>query len=616
MGPWIVRRHADRWVADAVVRLPNGQAVLTDVDVASDGRAWAVGYSLPAGQSITSPLLLAWNGRSWEPVTLPWSDQASVLLHGVAAGPDGALLVSGARLARNNGRNRAFVARFQDGTWMPGLAPAPRYHNSELTDAGWARSRPKAVGATATRSMHLRGCLRPATPRPRPTDPSLSALAPSPAAIDVPTPTLAPSATSVDPSPAAVDEPTPATALSRSPSGVVIAPRITTETPLAPARAPAKRIRFRDVARRSGVFEVSETWGLISADFDGDGRADVFMGRHNRLRPRLLLGGRHGRFSRTPVAALRLRDRHGCATGDVDADGRPDLFCSIGANRGTNMTSNELWLAIGTRDRRQRTGHLGLNDPLGRGRTAVFFHLDHDPYPELFVGNEPQRSDALPSVDRLYLNDGGQRFIPAPDQGVEHSMGGICATAGDVDGDGDEDLLVCTTEAWAGLRRGLRVFRNDGGRLTHATQELGIVPIGDVDAVLADFDGDGVAHDLAQLGPAGLRVGIGGRAGQIVVHRRPIRYGVNLAAGDVNGDGRADLYVQRGGSRNHPDLLLLNRRAGRAWRSRAIPQVRSGLADDVVSLDHDQNGLADFLVTNGRMATGPVQLIASYRRSR
>ena len=63
-----------------------------------------------------------------------------------------------------------------------------------------------------------------------------------------------------------------------------------------------------------------------------------------------------------------------------------------------------------------------------------------------------------------------------------------------------------------------------------------------------------------------------------------------------------DLYVQRGRRGNEPDLLLVSRQRGRRWISRPIPQAHGGLADDVVALDHDRNGLVDFFVTNGRQS--------------
>jgi hypothetical protein len=75
----------------------------------------------------------------------------------------------------------------------------------------------------------------------------------------------------------------------------------------------------------------------------------------------------------------------------------------------------------------------------------------------------------------------------------------------------------------------------------------------------------------------------------------------------VNADGRDDLYIVRGGTGNAADLLLISTRSGRRFRRAAIPQTRIGSADDVVSIDHDRNGLADFLVLNGLRKPGPLR---------
>jgi hypothetical protein len=617
--PWILRRDGTSWQTQPVEPLGDGHVVLTDLDVVSTGHAWASGYWSPADDTRLVPLLLRWDGSSWTRVQMPWAERGSFVLHGVTEAADGSLLLEGARVAHNDGRNRAFVARFVEGTWTRGLAPTSRYHNSELTDGAWLEGGPILVGVSATWSVIVTGCA------PGPRRPTRDSPSPDPAS-NVPDTGAAASTAPGSPAPGLSAPASPAPPKSTPASTVPSMARERAEATAAARGArretrtgtlagrPARSVRFRDVARRAGLAAESETWGAIAADFDADGRTDIYYGRHNRLTPMLMLAGPRGRFTRTASGALRLRDRHGCAAADVDADGRLDLFCSVGANRGTNMTSHELWLAIGTRERQQRTADYGVNDPFGRGRTATFIHLDADRYPELFVANEPQRSDALPSHDRLYVNDAGRRFLSAPQQGLDRSMGGTCATAGDVDADGDEDLIVCASEAWGGLPRGIRIFENAAGRLRHATRSLGVRPIGDVDALVADFDGDGQVDDLARLGSGGLRVSVGSADGQALVYRRAVTFGVNLAAGDVDGDGRQDLYVQRGGSGNQPDLLLVNRRQGRAWVSQRIPQTRAGLADDVVALDHDRNGLDDFFVTNGRMSRGPVQLIAAYRR--
>jgi hypothetical protein len=99
------------------------------------------------------------------------------------------------------------------------------------------------------------------------------------------------------------------------------------------------------------------------------------------------------------------------------------------------------------------------------------------------------------------------------------------------------------------------------------------------------------------------------------VYERVLTHGRALAAGDADGNGRADLYIVRGENGHNPaDVLLLNRKRGRSFESVTIPQVRSGDADDAVAIDHDDNGLTDFLVLNGRARAGPTQLIAFYPR--
>ena len=106
------------------------------------------------------------------------------------------------------------------------------------------------------------------------------------------------------------------------------------------------------------------------------------------------------------------------------------------------------------------------------------------------------------------------------------------------------------------------------------------------------------------------------RAGRFhAVYERRLTYGRAVSGGDVNGDGQDDLYIVRSnGTRNLADVMLVNRGAGRRWSSLPIPQATSGDGDEAVAIDHDGNGLEDFVVLNGNNARGPVQLIAFYRR--
>ena len=164
------------------------------------------------------------------------------------------------------------------------------------------------------------------------------------------------------------------------------------------------------------------------------------------------------------------------------------------------------------------------------------------------------------------------------------------------------------------VQLGTRLYRDSGRGLVDITRRVGIRSFGELDAELVDLDGD--EHlDLVQLGANRLRVGLwrGGRFR--VAYERRLSYGQAITSGDADGDGRPDLYLVRAGRRgNPPDILLLDRGHGRRYASMRIPQVRGGDGQDAVAIDHDLNGLTDFLVLNGRTGMGPLQLVAFFRR--
>jgi hypothetical protein len=100
-----------------------------------------------------------------------------------------------------------------------------------------------------------------------------------------------------------------------------------------------------------------------------------------------------------------------------------------------------------------------------------------------------------------------------------------------------------------------------------------------------------------------------------------LEYGSSVAAGDVNGDDRPDIYVMRGKDAtggNAPDQVYLNDGDGTGFtQMSSIPSTSEGKAESVWPIDYDQNGLTDFLVLNGggKTSAGPVQLIAFFRHT-
>jgi hypothetical protein len=253
----------------------------------------------------------------------------------------------------------------------------------------------------------------------------------------------------------------------------------------------------------------------------------------------------------------------------------------------------------------------GIADPFGRGRQVTMFDADHDGLLDVYVANDPSRIDGLPSLNHLYLNAGGQRFLPAPGAGIDLPLGGTCLVPGDLDGDGWTDLVLCRFVPLDGAS-GIRVFHNSAGHFTDITAASGITPLGETSAAVADMNMDG-QPDIVQLALNHLRVALQDHGLFRTGLDMAVSGGRSVGVGDADGNGTRDLYIVGGkvAGSNAPDVMLLNSGDGIRFTSIAIPETSLGSGDSVVPIDYDRNGKTDFAVLNGySSAVGPVQLIA------
>ena len=555
------------WEDLSTPNVGSGDNILMAIAAAFPADVWAVGYR-NAGSAIRT-LIEHWDGSTWNVVPSPNSGFGLDVLLGVSAISASDAWAVGFSYDPVDGAFRTLTQHWDGTDWS--IVPSP--------DGGGASSHLIATAADPGGQVWAGGRSGPGG--------LMMTICPSGGA----------------------GQAAPATSIvgSRGVAGGRDTPRAPVSIPRLRGGNPAAAVTVvaRDVAAGAGIYELTRSRGAVIFDLDTDGRQDIFLGRHQEA-ARLYRNDGTGHFSEIRVGTFGQHDRHGCAAADMTRDGRPDIYCAVGASNGTAVKNNELWIqGVGSTFSDQAAA-FGVMDVFGRGRDPTVIDVDADGYPDLYVGNEGDRPDGVPAPSRLFINVGGTAYRGAPEYGLDLESGSGCGQAADLNNDGWEDLLLCT-------RDGLKLYRNDAGvSFTEVSSSMRVAH-NPSDAELVDLDGDSLL-DMVEVTRRVFRVGL--RRGS--VFRQAFRFtlpaGLALAVGDVNADARPDVYVLQGrGGANTADLMFLNNGDGTSFTQMSIPVTNQGRAENVEPIDHDGNGLTDFLVLNGNgTSSGPVQLIAFF----
>lgn len=402
------------------------------------------------------------------------------------------------------------------------------------------------------------------------------------------------------------ENPAPATALS---------PRV--ESPTAPTKgnqalpaaapqpAPHPVPRFVDVARLSGIdfefmtdavrdrFFLPEVMGGGAAwvDYDGDGRLDLYVRDGCRLKDpastpaehvsrlfRNLGNGGFGDVSRESVAAL-LAYGQGCAAGDLDADGFPDLYL-------VNYGPNALLRNNGDGTFANVTTSAGVGDDRW-GSSAIWFDADGDMLLDLYLVNYlnvtaantkvcdyngekgycgPGHYEAVPDV--LYRNLGNGTFADATEElGFHETNGkGLAVVAVDLDDDLRPEVYVA----------------NDMTPNHLFTRSVNFDVEGQLRAMYAN-----VAHSAGcALSGAGMN-----------------EAGMGIACADFDSDGQPDLLV----THYYHTKNTLYHNLGKLMfdddsrRTRIAAMSFESLGFGIWAFDYDRDGDPDLFISNGHV---------------
>ena len=230
---------------------------------------------------------------------------------------------------------------------------------------------------------------------------------------------------------------------------------------------------------------------VVLADFDGDGDLDIYV---TNYAPNVLLrNDGSGAFEDVSERAGVADDGFGTAATffDLEPDGDLDLFVANYVEWHPAIERDcyiDGFLTYCPPQNYGATSALGLNAAFGNGLGAVAADFNRDGLADLFVANDMM-------VNQLWINTGAGLIDEAPYRGVavdEHGIAkaGMGVATGDVDADGDTDLLVVNLRGQTDS-----FFRNQGEWFEDATEAVGLSASSRrhtrFGVVLADFDNDG-----------------------------------------------------------------------------------------------------------------------------
>jgi enediyne biosynthesis protein E4 len=258
---------------------------------------------------------------------------------------------------------------------------------------------------------------------------------------------------------------------------------------------------FTDVSAKAGIANPSgKGLGVAFADYGGDGFTDIFVA-NDSVQSFLYHNNGNGTFTEVGLLAGvgynedgKTFAGMGADFSDFDNDGYPDIVVTDLSNERYKLFRNN-----GDGSFRDVTNSSGLGGATlaFSGWSTHFFDYDNDGWKDLFVA----QGHVMDTIERtspnlrylqpplLLRNESGRLARVAPGAVFHSEWAGRGAAFGDIDNDGDVDVVV------SNLGQKASVLRNDGG---NRRNWVGIQTVG------SKSNRDGIGCRVKVVSPSGL----------------------------------------------------------------------------------------------------------------